>query len=259
MSTPYIGITGFMSRKDAEEAWNRFSHPDRLLMIGVLANNKTVEQLTQDQPQRYPHIADIATIFPTKGTIRPNILNLIHFNTSDTSTLAYHLEVLTSIAGRSFGGFQLNVPWVDPNILQTYRKRHPGKKIVLQIRRSFSPRKAAELIAERYARLFDYLLIDQSLGTGRKLKVGRTRKYLQCFREVGVEEYAGLVISGGVCAQTAPSLVGPLVDEFPNLSVDMEGRIRDKYDRLDVEKASAAVDELSAVFSPAQHLRSATG
>ena len=60
------------------------------------------------------------------------------------------------------------------------------------------------------------------------------REYLATIqaKELGV----GLGVAGGLCAERLYLLDG-LLDEFPNLSIDAEGRLRDANDQLDLSAA----------------------
>ena len=52
----------------------------------------------------------------------------------------------------------------------------------------------------------------------------------------------GLVVAGGLCADNAQQLLGPLVPHWTHVSIDAEGRLRDGDDRLDVPAATAYLD-----------------
>lgn len=248
MPTPYIGVTGFMRRAEVAHVLEHFTHPTRLFMAGILVSEETIAKSRVPfktrkvkQPDRHPALADIATIFPSGQS---NVLNLVHYSTKEPETLLEQMELITSVAGRSFGGFQLNVEWPRPEVLETYRRRHPGKRIALQVRRnSRSPESLAGLVSRRYQELFDYILVDNSAGTGSPLDPAITGDYLRALREEGVEEYAGLGAAGGLSAKTLP-LAGVLADEFPDLCINA--------DLVDLRNASAYASEACRELPPRQ-------
>lgn len=240
---PYIGITGFMSRSDAE-AVLEILPPDssRLLMVGVLASQKTVLLDQQNKwPNRYPKKGNLATIFPS----HPAALNLIHFNTKEPETLARQLVQVTEFGGPRLHGFQLNIAWPSPAALEEYHKAYPLVQIVLQIGNhafeavEHSPEKLAERVATEYGELVDYLLLDPSGGYGKPFDTERARGYLRALREKDVK--IGLGVAGGLDPGTLAELLEPLVEEFPDISIDAEGRLRDGNDMLDLERAKAYV------------------
>jgi len=114
----YIGITGFMSRQEVQEAQDAIPPgSDRLLMVGVLVSSKTMRGEGNKHPGRYPAIEKVRGIF----TGHPQVLNLVHFNTKEPDFLEEHLRKVAMSSGPFFHGFQLNIAWPAPRMLEGYR------------------------------------------------------------------------------------------------------------------------------------------
>lgn len=236
---PYIGITGFMTQTEVRAVLGAMRKEDsRKLMVGVLASQKTVQGKENKWPHRYPRAEDIAEIFTNHAAV----LNLIHYNTKEPETLYDQLMAITERGGPCLHGFQLNLAWPDPKALIAYRARYPKKIIVLQIgSAAFTsvnnyPYLLAERIAQNYEckGLADYVLLDPSGGYGKPFDTATARRYLNALKARGIKCYFG--VAGGL-SPTTLTLVEPLVKEFPDLSIDAEGRLRDVNDTLDLPVA----------------------
>ncbi|MDO8571054.1 MAG: hypothetical protein Q7R79_00055, partial [bacterium] len=119
-----------MDRQEVQEAQDAIPPTsDRLLMVGVLVNSKTLNGEVTKNPNRYPAICKVSKIF----TRHKNVLNLVHFNTKEPDLLLENLEMVTTLAGPHLHGFQLNMAWPNISALYYYRERNPNIKIVLQV------------------------------------------------------------------------------------------------------------------------------
>lgn len=208
----------------------------RLIMVGVLASQKTIQGIPNGRPNRYPAALKISDIFPND----PRVINLIHYNTKEHDTLGYQLLAITELGGDNLHGLQLNIAWPSPDVLKAYKKVQQTKQIVLQVGgRAFkmiddSPKRLAAKVAE-YEGIIDYALLDPSGGEGKPLDPQRIREYLYTLQAKNLN--IGLGTAGGL-SPTTLGLIEPLVKEFPNLSIDAEGLIRTPEDHLDLNLAS---------------------
>lgn len=171
---------------------------------------------------------------------------IIHFHYDSKETkeaLLVQFERLVDLGGSNFDGIQLNIAWPDPRSLERFRRLYSGMykqfQLILQINsKAFkevsSPKKIASKIKNEYLGLADYVLLDLSGGYGKLLNPIA----LEPFVEKIQEEIPGLgiVLAGGLSSETL-NLVEPLVRKYPFLSIDAEGRLRDKNDNLDMEMA----------------------
>ncbi len=224
---------------------------DRLVMIGVLASQTTVFLgLKNKWPNRYPNPSDIASIFPNHHLA----LNLIHYNTKESDTLLKQMLEVTELSGSNFQGFQLNVAWPSPLVLEGYRREFGNMKIVLQVggyafkKIGNSPVNLARKVVGEYHGLVDHLLLDPSGGFGKPFNTELAREYLDELRGQGAENFLGLGVAGGL-SPTTLNLVEPLVQDYPELSIDAEGRLRDENDRIDQSIAKEYVSKAFHIFN----------
>ncbi len=248
---PYIGVTGFISPAEVLRTLegSDLQKANRLLMVGVLASLKSLQGIANKWPGRYPLIGEVAGIFPNNE----DCLNLVHFNTKEPESLLSQMLAVTDIAGENFNGFQLNIAWPSAGVLESYKKFHPDKTIVLQIgggafeKVSHSPKNLAEKVNNEYAQYIDYLLLDPSGGTGKPFDPSIARSYLEAL-SAKTNDF-GLGVAGGL-SPTTLDLIQPLVKDFPDLSIDAEGRLRNTGDdSLNVEVARDYIQKSLELFS----------
>lgn len=227
---PYLGVTGFTSAAEVRSALDLLppsSH--RLLMIGVLASDRTCAGVPDRYPRRTPAAEANPGIFPD----HPRILNLVHYFTGEPDTLGRQLADLAERAGPHLHGFQINGVRPSRADLEEIRSARPGLRIVLQMgprQLSGSPRELARQ-AREVAGLVDDLLLDASGGRGRPLDPDAILPFLWELADTGL----GLGVAGGLSAANL-HLLEPLLAELPDLSFDAESRLRDEEDRLDPER-----------------------
>lgn len=215
-------------------------------MIGALASLKTLRRLQNKRPNRYPKVENIAEIFPE----HPQALNLIHYATDKPETLYTQLREITKLGGENMHGLQLNVAWPPPPVIYEYRLAYPFKKIVLQVgnraleQMEFSPMLLAEKV-QSYEKMVDYILLDPSGGLGKPLDTSRAYDYLRALKEKNINISLG--VAGGL-SPTTLSLVKPLTEDFPDLSIDAEGRLRDENDNLDIATAKKYLEKAFEIF-----------
>ncbi len=225
---PYVGVTGFMSKNEVEEALKVVPrNSKRRLMVGVLLSDKTLRGERNKWPGRYPKKENISEIF----TSYPQVLNLIHYNTDYPDTLSLQLAEITKIADPNFDGFQLNTAWPPIAELWRYRNANPNKFLLLQMGdKALKKIDSYGCLAESYLedRFTDYswvidaVLVDPSGGKGQPLNSAKGAKYLRGLRAYPL---LGIGIAGGLGPDSL-RLIEPLLREFPNLSIDAEGKLR---------------------------------
>lgn len=231
MKQPYVGITGFMSQNEIQSVLDSMpKDSNRLLMVGVLASQKTLRGEKNKWPNRYPEVGRISEVFVKDR----RALNLIHYNTKEPETLTEQLVEMTKLGGQNLEGFQLNLAWPSRDTILAYHKICGGKFIVLQIGgKAFeivnhSPKELAERVSW-YEHVVDYVLLDPSGGYGVPFDTNKARTYLEALRGYNLD--MGLGVAGGL-SPTTLNLVQPLLSDFPDLSWDAEGKLRDEQDNL---------------------------
>lgn len=246
---PYVGVTGFMFPDQVIKSLENidFKKADRLLMVGVLASSKTIQGLTNKWPHRYPLFERIKDIFQKNE----DCLNLVHYNTKQPDDLLAQLVQITDEVGPVLNGFQLNIAWPSPKTLESYKKLYPEKTIVLQIgghafaEVSNEAKYLALRVRRDYSGLVDYVLLDPSGGLGQPFNPENMRKYLY-----ELQKYPGpeVGVAGGL-SPTTLHLLEPLIKDFPDISIDAEGRLRTKEDNLDIETTRDYIQKSLDMFS----------
>ena len=237
---PYTGITGFMKASEVSAVLDSIpADAERMVMVGVLASSKTIRGIAIKRPNRYPIWERMGWIFQP----HPRVLNLLHFSTDTHRPDVLYSELRTAkeLAGEHCHGFQLNMAWPGTDLLmRVLGEMRNSTIIVLQVgARAFemighSPKKLADRIESEYGGLIHYVLLDASGGKGSPLDAEMLRPYLRALAAKQLP--IGLGVAGGLSPVTL-NLVQPLVDEFPHLSIDAEGKLRDKNDDLNVSAA----------------------
>ena len=219
---PYIGVTGFTHQNEIEEALQVVPYSTYRLMVGVLMSSKTLRGEQNKWPHRYPKKETVADIFVNSQ----KVLNLIHYSTDQPDYLTAQLEEITQLAGPYLDGFQLNISWPSMSSLRDFREVYPEKVLILQIgHRALAQIESLEGFKERlqvYQPLISGVLIDESGGTGRLFDTDRALYYLEVASEV---RGLGLGVAGGLRSDKI-HLLCPLIEKFPDLSIDAEGGLR---------------------------------
>jgi hypothetical protein len=242
---PYIGVTGFMSTEEVSSALKEFEALFNWrrckLMVGVLASSKTLAGGTNKWPNRYPKVGDIAGLFPQNN----RALNLIHYSTDDRGTLKYQLQEMIRLGGDRLHGFQLNIRWPDPESIAFLQ----GRRVVLQLgRRALDevgndPKAAADRL-DAYRGIVTDVLVDASGGNGIPIDVDTAMAYVSAIsRQPGF----GVGVAGGLSASTLDPL-WRLVDTWPSLSIDAEGRLRTPEDHLDIRAVKDYLEMADDLF-----------
>lgn len=244
--TPYVGITGFMSRTevdaaiDAMPAWGS----KRLLQVGVLASPKSLWAGGNTKPHRYPKPWAIQRIWNYADTDATRYLNVLHWCAEPHESALDQLETAIESAG-PLDGVQVNaerpidrlghIPLPDRVIVQ-------ARPNVMKL--------GAKWIAEYLEanpRVTDVLL-DSSAGTGAGIDFGLVLTVLD--ELIDLCPTLGIVIAGGLSAKALrrPGL-REFLREHPFVSIDAESGLRDGNDKLDLTELRAYLDEAAEIFS----------
>lgn len=249
---PYVGVTGFTTRADVESALSALPQPTtRNLMVGVLASWKSLHGLPLKpvRQKRFPQPEKIREIFVRDG----RALNLVHYSTEEEqiNTLVSQLFKIHDLAGPNLDGFQLNITWPLLDALEDYRMRMGSTpRLVLQIgQTAINIAESAHGIAKlvfNYRGFVDSILLDASGGLGKPLDA---RFAHQVFSEIVNKGWTlGLGVAGGL-GPNSLDLVAPLIEEFPALSIDAEGLLRNKENELDNQAVKTYLKKAFTMFT----------
>lgn len=263
---PYIGVTGFMRQAEIVRALTVMGNTSRyLLMAGVLVSSKTLSGQSNRWPGRYPKIEDVKNIFVPHS----RVLNIIHYNTDFPETLADQLDQLVEVGGRYLHGFQINLPWPDPEQLKLFQDRNRDRnrtfQIILQIGEDAIAQMdhdigaIADRVRDQYASFVQYVLYDPSGGYGKDLDYVLAMQYLEIIARRGLN--IQLVAAGGLHADNL-SVVRYLAEDLADkklpggfeLSIDAESKLRTTSgdgDTLDLDRMDAYLLEALHILEPA--------
>lgn len=138
-------------------------------------------------------------------------------------------------------GLQLNMlPWMDHNyapMLYRIRQRYPHLALILQADRQTMERHTPHAIAKRlHGATVDYILFDSSQSRGIPYDITIMQKYVAAIYEHQLP--IGVVVAGGLHAESIPSAVLPLAAAYPYLSCDAFARLYDvSGKRIDIAAA----------------------
>ncbi|MFA6537634.1 MAG: hypothetical protein WCT18_04550 [Patescibacteria group bacterium] len=234
---PYVGITDFMNFEQVKAMLAVFNQhkkidSDRKLHVGVMMSFKTLHNLPTKWADAFPRKEEIRRIFSSDETY-----NCLHFvDYENRPDLWRTLVQAISFGGMRLDAVQLDMVWPEPSHIShgVHTSRKPVE-IILQIgqkafdavdnNETFLINKLAE-----YEGVIDRVLLDRSMGKGIPLQpellLPFARKIKWHFPEIGIG------FAGGI-GPTTVSLIEPLVKEFPDLSIDAQGKLRASGNALD--------------------------
>jgi hypothetical protein len=266
-----IGITGFMSIQELNfvqsvflelfkehEAYGQDVVVPRL-MAGILVSSKTINNIPNKFPGRYPRPEQLTELFLAANA--NNTLNLCHYNTDTPQNLVAECEQVMETVGPALHGFQLNVCWPDPAVIRELKRRHPKLHILLQIggraldqfqytrEATFLGYNTEGFLAQvrEYGDSINEVLLDPSGGFGQLLQAGRLLPLVEALMQI---EGLGIGVAGGLSSETIES-IAPIASSCPYLSIDAEGRLRNPHDdSLNLVKAIAYLMVAFMLFYP---------
>lgn len=239
MTSPYIGITDFMSARQSYEMADFFDEIARKksqsvrhkLMVGVASYYETLNDLPSEWTDVIPKKEDIADIFID----HPRLFNTIHYVDFEGRDTLENLIRITEFGGKHVQAIQLDMVWPEPDILTRYRVQFPHIQTLLQIN---TP--ALDALSDiedslirriaSYGDALDFVLLDKSMGRG----LGMDREFLRPLVRRITEKLSNVsvAVAGGLGPDTM-HLVEPLIKEFSNLSIDAEAQLRQSKDAHD--------------------------
>jgi len=233
---PYIGITDFTDFSQVQEMRRVFTanclgRPRHMLHIGVMMSYKTLNGIPSKWEDVFPPIDQIASIFSSD-----EVFNCLHYaDYNNSPRLGESLAKALSYGGSRINALQLDMIWPDPDEIEGVVSSRDDIEIILQIGKNALEEvgNAPERVVQRlrdYKGLIHRVLLDKSMGRGIGMNafdlIPLARAIRDCLPTLGI------VAAGGLGPKTI-DLVKPLVDEFPDLSIDAEGQLRPSGNALD--------------------------
>ncbi|MFH1047029.1 MAG: hypothetical protein V1738_01900 [Patescibacteria group bacterium] len=163
------------------------------------------------------------------------VLNCLHYADFDGLDVIVNLIHATHFGGPNLDALQLDMIWPDIDALWYFRDLRTDLKIILQVNAHAldqldnDPEKVALLI-EQYSPAINYVLLDKSMGRGLGLDAAALLPFCRAIRACTPE--LGLTVAGGLGPDTL-QLIQPLIEEFPDISIDAAGQLRANGSSLD--------------------------
>jgi hypothetical protein len=198
-------------------------------MIGIQATGKTqILDVPNKRGQMWHPVGDSiarAASNEDSGFTKP----FVHVFFDGKDELEQGVANVMRRTRRYVQGLQFNgLAWLDIDyrpFMHIFNEVYPSQSTILQAGsntlNSHSPSELADGIETMPV---DYLLLDPSGGEGKQMDSTRIRNYVDEIYQSQIP--VGVALSGGLDAKNVEELIGPLMEDYPDLSCDAEGRLR---------------------------------
>lgn len=127
-------------------------------------------------------------------------------------------------------------PWHENSALMQFleqtKRQHPEALIYLQCHQwsmnTHTPKRMAQRLGA-HAHAIDYLLFDASHGKGITLDTERLVPYIDEIYSYDALGHVGVALAGGLCAETVREHLPSVVERYPDISWDAEGKLHPKH------------------------------
>lgn len=262
----YFGITDFTDFSQVEKMYSVFqahkgSDSESILHVGVMMSYKTFHGLPTKWADVFPPIEWIPGIFQSD-----KVYNCLHYADYDDSESDHGLrmyvglyKMATSMAQCGWNALQLDIPWPNPVLLEDIRLHMP-QEVILQVGAKAleivgnDPREVVNRLEQYLDRgVIDRILLDKSMGKGLGMNAKELLLYIRAIKDKWPDiEDAQIVVAGGLGPFTM-HLVEPILEEFPGVSIDAQGRLRPSgsaLDPIDWSLAKAYLVRALELFEP---------
>jgi hypothetical protein len=231
----YCGVCDVYSPEEAiamaEELRRERKNPNRKVMVGVMTHPLALHPDADD-----PH--EVRGVFPTREELAggftddPDVLNTIHYadlyGPGAGQNVFENLELCAKYGGEHLDAIQLDLTWPKPDEIKKFKEKNPSIFIILQVGEfalkevEDDPQAVADRLRE-YDDSLDFVLLDMSMGKGMGMEAGELLPLLRIIRKE--LPYLGLAVAGGLGPDSV-DLLKPIVEEFPEVSIDAQGNIK---------------------------------
>jgi hypothetical protein len=264
---PYIGITDFtdssqilaMAKVFSEKKPTKSKH---MLQAGVMMSQKTLNDLPTKSAAFYPKNEEVAGVFGSVSAIYPSVYTCLHYEDQDYMTGYRDLLKAVGYAGPYLDAMQLDMTWPNPAMISTLLRAHSRPvEVILKIGKFALEselndpdrivRSVAEYMEITGGPVIHRVMLDRS---GKGFDPIKANELLPHLRTISKEfPTLGLGVAGGLGPRTV-DLVQPVLEEFPDVSVDARACLRSHTPNvmfpIDWELASLYVSEMFRVIKP---------
>ena len=261
-SKPYTGVTGFTHHSQVENVLDLIqpaaNGDQRLIMCGVVLSNARIAGEEPRLPNRYPPVSVIPNVF--LGAY--GLLNLIHYrpHRADADTLLKAIET----GGPDCHGIQINSPaaepWPRPAELEKLAKQTPTSRIVLQVSTAAMDevkREDDEIVrrCQAYDGVVTDVLVDRSAGSAASANIAKSIRTAVAIDQACPRITVGF--AGGLSQQNVwqHARYAAYAMGHNRFNLDAEGRLRNRNDIMQLEKAAMYLDEAARAFGAKQSLQ----
>lgn len=242
----YIGITDFVSANQVLAMLevlriNRKETSKRMLHVGVMTKEKIIRREPSKWKGIYPEKESFSHIF---GVVEEDVCNCLHYVETDRNrAFREPLREAIGFCGNHLSAVQLDLVWPSPmELVKLVEEIEMDFEIILQIGKTAFDEvlvNPVELVKRlsNYVGIVDRVLLDLSGGRGIEMDPYMLSAFVRAVRR---ELPMGVGVAGGLGPDTC-SLLVPIAAEFPDISVDAQGKLRrsgDSKDPIDWDLAS---------------------
>ncbi len=253
---PYISVTGITNRAEANAialAFQSNLHPDSSHQgaLGYRLSSQTLDTLPESS--LYADFREPQTLFPDSTSI----LNVIHYNTRNQSTLAEQVVQIFKKGGiysdNLCRAIQLNIKWPQVNQLDEIKSALPDLQIVLSITPTILKRETREQISDnvgKRAGFVDFIIIDPSGNKGITFTPGWLAPYFRLLKNDFPDKQ--IILAGGFNDKEVALRLAELdlALKTKDFGIDAESGLKDGHGRLSIAKATAYIEKASSFFNP---------
>jgi phosphoribosylanthranilate isomerase len=258
---PYVGITGIRTPEEAIATADCFERAgfgpgaDRQGMIGVLAASRD-DYRGFHATTRYPESTHMLPVIfeAVRGRVLPMLHVEIHKTPVNEMPFADDIVRILDDSQLYIRDLCMHVQLngfpspVETNILH---EEFPGINLVFQIRKELMQQGGDEILRalDDHGTAFSHALLDPSAGMGTTFDIDRAVKIYFQLRKERPDIDVGF--AGGFSPENTESRLALLRSATGNVqwSIDVEGKVRDSSDALDLHKVDAYVQAAKRGFS----------
>jgi hypothetical protein len=234
---PYVGVSGVVSPEQQSElneiAMPLFDHGRRLALgVKAVRNTQWLDRENKFGRLWYPVGEEIAGTLKKDDHLRVAQVYLDQSQARFLGEKDYEkrfVDKLLNRTGDMLNGIQFDMlPWDSEGYKELFghiKAERPEMTILLQAHRGQMEKHGPNELLRRlswYHDQIDYVLFDASHGTGKTLDVDALVQFVApAYRRT----HFGIGVAGGLDGPTVETELPKLLEQFPDLSFDAEGKL----------------------------------
>lgn len=255
---PYAGITGFTTDAHVSHGLRYFAEAgfapdaDHIGMVGFAVDHGIIRsgKAHPHAPRYFRNAADIA---PLAERTRQHALNVVHYTPPERQFAAADArEVVAELYQANLcRTLQINGDTPDANEVEALLREFPDLGVVFSIHPELIRAGNGHIVESlrRYRGNVRYALIDPSLGESKDIQVETAADIAKALEDADLGITIGF--AGGFSGENAAGRIAQLRKALGHsrFSVDAEGKLHTKDDRLDPAKMQSYLQAVKQGFS----------